>query len=128
MSTRKKTAKKKAPSAKAPAAPIAQKPGSLFAAVRNVTMAELTCKIEKPLHVFIRAAVDAVGRAAVHDLAANGEAKNLVVPARLKVILEGAYPKDGYVSRAFEIVRHERKKAKNAHGFTVTEIDPDKPL
>lgn len=54
----------------------------------------------------------------------SGEMGQIIVNAALKSILEETYPKDAYVGKSFEVVKHAKKAGKRYHTFSVFEIDP----
>lgn len=144
---KKKTAKRKArklprrildlyrPDVPAPSLPPAMPDpsGGKFTTLRNVTLPELWCKIETPIHVqFIekmRADSPVVKGerkrpamlARVHDLGDAAETKDLAMPAPLAALF-AVIPLDGYVGRTYRITRHRRHERKNAAGYTVDEI------
>jgi hypothetical protein len=109
--------------------------GGKFATVRNVTLPELWCRIEVPVHVqFIeKMRPDATPEnaprkrpamlARVHDLGDAAETKDLAMPVPLAALF-AVIPLDGYVGRTYRITRHRRHERKNASGYSVDEIAP----
>lgn len=107
--------------------------GSKFETVRNVTLPELWCRIEIPVHVqMLEAMRPDVGTLAssrkrpaalakIRDLSTH-EVMDLAVVAALESLFASTYPKAGYVGRSFKITRHRRHERKNSLGYSVEEI------
>lgn len=130
MRKQKKPAPRAPKAAKPAAEPAAVIPGRKFATVRNVTLPVLALKIEAPVYVTFRAgpprkAGADVFLAEVLELEAK-TVMDLEVPPKLRAIFETNYP-EGPEGKSFCIIRHAAHARKNAHGFTVEEIDPNQP-
>lgn len=127
----------KIPAAPAPPPP----PAGNMAAVRQIALPELWCKIEKTVHVTflekMRPDTTAElpgGRkrpamlAKIHDHADGGDepattnVKDFAMPLPLAIVF-ASIPMDGYVGRSYRITRHRRHERKNASGFTVVEME-----
>lgn len=52
----------------------------------------------------------------------TGEAMQVIVGAALKGLLNDQYPNDGYVGKAFEVIKHAKPPGKRYHNYSVYEI------
>jgi hypothetical protein len=127
MAKAKKTAKKKAKRSPPTAAPIATQPGRKFTILRQLTLPELTCKLELPVNVTVSEALRPDKKMRVYYLDA-GEPRDMVVLEGLAAIFERIYPDGDYVGKSFCIIRHGKHERKNEFAFSVEEIDPTKPV
>jgi hypothetical protein len=106
-----------------------------FTTLHNVTLPELWCRIEVPVHVTILENMRAdspvaesarkrpAALAQVLDLADGRKKKDLAIAPNLQALLDRTY-KDSLVGRSFRITRHRRHERKNYLGYSVEEINP----
>lgn len=55
----------------------------------------------------------------------TGELGQIIAGAVLEGILNDTYPKDGYVGKSFEFVKHAKRDGKRYNTYSVFEIDPE---
>lgn len=103
---------------------------------RSLTLPLLKPQLEKPFYVKFEAPIfkgKKITSGAQKDMEAatlanctnveTGELVQIIVPAVLEAILEEEYDDDGYVGRAFKIVKHAKQSGKRYHTFSVAEIE-----
>jgi hypothetical protein len=116
--------------------------GGKYTRTRSVTLPVFKVEVEVPLYLMVNgpmfigkpveAKTGADGKKGVPMEPATimpvtnietGEVGQIIVNAALKSILDETYPKDSYVEKSFEIVKHEKRAGKRYHTFSVFEIE-----
>lgn len=129
--------KKKASRASA-AQPVTQQADSKYKILKNVTMPSYKFVIGVPAYLKLtaphfvgkqqkaRAAGEAVMEPATVVPAINvetGECVQVILGAALLSIIDEGYPNDGYVGKAFRVVKHDKAPGKRYFTYSVDEID-----
>lgn len=130
MATSKKSGRSAAPRA-------AAQTDSKYKVLRNVTMPSVKLEMETPYYLkatgayFTGRAQKAGKNGEVMEPATvlpvvnieTGEVGQLILGSVLKGLLDEAYPAEGYVGKAFRIVKHEKRPGKRYFTYSLDEIE-----